>query len=105
MPIFTDNYILWLVFMVFIMTVDFLSHIQEAINIIAENSFHLWVMDPKRGLDCMKTAIDNFLDARIAAQIRQPISDAVEVCLLYFKLLAVALTTCKECMEARVRQS
>src|SRR5882724_7471890 len=59
------------------------SEIQAAINIIAENSFHYWLMDPNKGMECMEAAIDNFIYSGITGKIREYISDAVNVCALF----------------------
>ena len=50
---------------------------------MTENSFHYWMIDPRRGIECMKIAIDNFIDAGIAGKIKQPILDAIEVCAIF----------------------
>ena len=59
---------------------SFLSHFQTAFNILAENSFHYWLMDPMQGLGCLVAAVNNFIQAGVARRIREPIFQAVNVC-------------------------
>ena len=57
-----------------------LSESEAATHIIAENSFHFWSMDSKKGQECMKIATDNFIHAGVAGKIREAILVAAEVC-------------------------